>query len=134
MKTTFVLNSLTLAICSMALSPLAVIAKKSSFIEPPMVSIPAGSFNMGSDRGDKREQPVHHVSVPAFQMGKYEVTVAEFKKFIEYTDYEIPNNCYQYVVGGPNQELASWDNTIYNFSDNHPVVCLPQQAAVDYTK
>ena len=134
MTTTTTFNSLYLAIFTMALSPLTVIAKASSFIEPPMVSIAAGSFYMGSDRGEKDEQPVRNVSVPAFQMGKYEVTVAEFKKFIADTGYEMPNNCYQYVLGGPNRELASWNDTIYNVSDTHPVVCLPQQAAVDYAK
>jgi len=119
---------------TMAISPSTVMANTTPYIEPPMVSIPAGKFYMGSDRGAKDEQPVHKVAVPAFQMGKYEVTVAEFKKFIADTGYEMPANCYQYVLGGPNQELASWDDTIYNFSDNHPVVCLPQQAAVDYAK
>ncbi|WP_019029629.1 SUMF1/EgtB/PvdO family nonheme iron enzyme [Colwellia piezophila] len=134
MTKTIALNSLTLAIFTMAISPSTVMATNSSFIEPPMVSIPAGSFYMGSDRGQENERPVRKVSVPAFQMGKYEVTVAEFKKFIADTGYEMPNNCYQYVLGGPNQELASWNDTIYNFSDNHPVVCLPQKAAADYAK
>jgi len=134
MNTTIALNSITLAILTMALSPSTVMAKNSSFIEPPMVAIPAGSFHMGSDRGREDELPVRKVSVPAFQMGKYEVTVAEFTKFIDDTDYEMPNNCYQYVLGGPNQELASWNDTIYKVSDNHPVVCLPHKAAADYAK
>lgn len=38
-----------------------------------MVSIPAGSFEMGSNSYDS-ERPVHSVSVPAFEMGKTEVT------------------------------------------------------------
>ena len=134
MKTTITPNAITLAIFTMSLSPLAIMAKASSFIEPPMVSIAAGSFYMGSDRGEENEKPVRKVSVPAFQMGKYEVTVAEFKKFIADTDYEMPDNCYQYVLGGPNRELASWKDTIYNVSDNHPVVCLPQKAAVAYAE
>jgi len=134
MNTTIAVNSITLAILTMALSPTTVMAKESSFIEPPMVAIPAGSFQMGSDRGREDELPVRKVSVPAFQMGKYEVTVAEFRTFIADTGYEMPNNCYQYVLGGPNQELASWNDTIYKFSDNHPVVCLPQKAAADYAK
>lgn len=134
MKTSIVLNSLTLSLLTLAFSSSNVMAKSTTFIEPPMVSIPAGSFYMGSDRGREDERPVRKVSVPAFQMGKYEVTVAEFKKFIDDTGYEMPNNCYQYVLGGPNQELASWNDTIYKFSDNHPVVCLPQKAAADYAK
>jgi formylglycine-generating enzyme required for sulfatase activity len=40
-----------------------------------MVSIPAGTFQMGSNDGEWNEQPVHRVSVAAFQMDVTEVTV-----------------------------------------------------------
>ena len=45
-----------------------------------MVSIPGGSFRMGdlSGEGYDREKPVHEVTVPAFKMGKYEVTFAQW--------------------------------------------------------
>ena len=43
-----------------------------------MVSISGGTFRMGdlSGEGDDDERPVHTVTVPAFRMGKYEVTFA----------------------------------------------------------
>ena len=45
-----------------------------------MVSIPGGTFRMGdlSGEGDDDERPVHTVTVPAFRMGKYEVTFAQW--------------------------------------------------------
>ena len=45
-----------------------------------MVSIPAGTFRMGdlSGEGLDDEQPVRSVSVPAFKLGKYEVTYAQW--------------------------------------------------------
>ena len=45
-----------------------------------MVSIPGGSFRMGDMSGEGRssEKPVHSVSVPAFRLGKYEVTFAQW--------------------------------------------------------
>ena len=45
-----------------------------------MVSIPGGTFRMGdlSGEGDEDERPVHVVTVPAFRMGKYEVTFAQW--------------------------------------------------------
>ena len=45
-----------------------------------MVSIPGGSFRMGdmSGEGLSSEKPVHSVSVPAFRLGKYEVTFAQW--------------------------------------------------------
>ncbi|HMT92066.1 SUMF1/EgtB/PvdO family nonheme iron enzyme [uncultured Thiothrix sp.] len=55
-------------------------------IEPEMVSIPAGSFTMGCVAGrdeveggcEEDEKPPHTVSLPAFQIGKYEVTFDEW--------------------------------------------------------
>ncbi|WP_052748997.1 SUMF1/EgtB/PvdO family nonheme iron enzyme [Arsukibacterium ikkense] len=125
------LQPLAFVLAGMALVSTTAFAGKGGFIEPPMVSIPAGVFSMGSEDGSEDEKPVRQVSVPAFQMGKYEVTVAEFRKFIAATNYEMPDNCYQHVLTGL-QERGSWDNNIYNFSDYHPVVCLTRQAAVDY--
>jgi formylglycine-generating enzyme required for sulfatase activity/tRNA A-37 threonylcarbamoyl transferase component Bud32 len=43
-----------------------------------MINIPAGSFKMGSDQYDN-EVPVHTVRVPAFLLGKTEVTEAQWR-------------------------------------------------------
>ena len=49
---------------------------------PDMVLIAAGEFQMGSsDNAD--EQPVHTVYTDAFYMDKYEVTNAQYKKFLD---------------------------------------------------
>jgi formylglycine-generating enzyme required for sulfatase activity len=45
---------------------------------PTMVAIPAGSFKMGSNNGDKDEKPVHWVSVGMFSIGKTEVTQGQW--------------------------------------------------------
>ncbi|MEM5370768.1 SUMF1/EgtB/PvdO family nonheme iron enzyme [Paraburkholderia azotifigens] len=46
---------------------------------PVMISLPAGSFTMGSNVGDPSEKPPHHVTVSApFAIGKYEVTVEQW--------------------------------------------------------
>ena len=39
-----------------------------------MIQIPGGSFEMGSNNGEIKEQPVHTVTLSGFYMGKYEVT------------------------------------------------------------
>jgi formylglycine-generating enzyme required for sulfatase activity len=45
---------------------------------PEMVVIPAGSFEMGSnDKED--EKPIHKVNIKSFELGKYEVTKAQWK-------------------------------------------------------
>ncbi len=45
-----------------------------------MVSIEAGCFQMGSDKGAQDEQPVHEVCVSAFKMDKFEVTQRQFQQ------------------------------------------------------
>jgi formylglycine-generating enzyme required for sulfatase activity len=59
---------------------------------PAMVAIPAGSFVMGSPAGEPgrfdAEGPQRRVTVSAFALGKYNVTVAEFLLFLEDTDYQ----------------------------------------------
>ncbi len=47
---------------------------------PEMIALPAGSFTMGSRKGDISEQPAHKVSIDyPFAIGRFEVTVAEWK-------------------------------------------------------
>ena len=47
----------------------------------PFVGVPVGSFQMGSNDGDKDEKPVHTVRITKpFWTGKYEVTQEEYEK------------------------------------------------------
>ena len=46
-----------------------------------MVLIPAGTFDMGSDKGTADEAPVHKVSVKSFWIDRYEAVQEEFKKY-----------------------------------------------------
>ncbi|UFZ03341.1 formylglycine-generating enzyme family protein [Bradyrhizobium ontarionense] len=47
---------------------------------PEMVQIAGGTFAMGGD--DDSEQPVHQVSIRSFALGKYPVTVGEWKQCV----------------------------------------------------
>lgn len=59
-----------------------------------MVLIPAGSFTMGSPRGEgyDREHPQHGVYLDAYYIDKYEVTFAQYDKFCEATGREKPDD------------------------------------------
>jgi formylglycine-generating enzyme required for sulfatase activity len=50
---------------------------------PEMVAIPGGEFTMGAParEGDKTERPQHKVRVGKFEIGKYDVTFAEYDLF-----------------------------------------------------
>ncbi len=67
---------------------------------PGMVYVPAGAFNMGTEKGDMHgthdirlfsdAQPEHKVDVPAFYLDKTEVTNAQYKKYCDATGYPVP--------------------------------------------
>lgn len=52
-----------------------------------LMRVQGGTFSMGSNSGEVNEKPVHKVKVNEFYMGKYEITVGDFRKFIEATSY-----------------------------------------------
>jgi formylglycine-generating enzyme required for sulfatase activity len=48
-----------------------------------MVSIPGGTFQMGSTTGESIEQPVHQVTVSSFQISAYEITNAQYAVYLD---------------------------------------------------
>jgi sulfatase modifying factor 1 len=52
-----------------------------------MILVPGGKFLMGSDKFYPEEKPVHEVTVDSFYIDKYEVTNAEYRKFVKETGY-----------------------------------------------
>jgi len=50
-----------------------------------MVEIPEGPFKMGSNNGDYDEAPEHQVYLATFYIDKYEVTQAEYDRFVKAT-------------------------------------------------
>lgn len=57
-----------------------------------MVLIPAGKFIMGTDKRLPDEGPEHVVSLPAYWIDQYEVTNAQYKKFIDATGRRSPDH------------------------------------------
>ena len=100
-----------------------------------MVSIPGGTFRMGdlSGEGDDDENPVHSVTMPAFSIGKYEVTVGQFRQFVEATEYRTDaernadgkEGCSIYTRDGWKWTWGrSWRNPGYSVGDDQPVACV----------
>ena len=99
------------------------------FIAPSMVSIPAGQFMMGNEGGDPATMPIHSVSVNSFHMSKYEITVAEFRKFAVATDFSRESTCNDHIddkgLRGPSfVGTGRWDSHRATYSDYQPVVCI----------
>jgi len=58
----------------------------------PMITIPAGKFVMGTNNRLSDEGPQHEVTLPAYQIDKFEVTNLQYKKFINATKRKSPSH------------------------------------------
>ena len=98
-----------------------------------MVLIPAGEFQMGSNDGDDDEKPVHSVYVDAFYMDKYEVTNAQFKKFVDTNPQWQKDHIEDRFHDG--DYLKYWNGNNYpSEKGNHPVTWVSWYAAMAYAK
>ncbi len=67
--------------------------------QPEMILVEGGTFKMGRDSKKEKinsiefadELPQHEVSLNSFYIGKYEVTVGEYKEFCKATGKKMPN-------------------------------------------
>jgi len=99
-----------------------------------MVFIPAGEFMMGSPSGESGryddEGPRHWVRITRpFYLGKYEVTVGQWKKFSEATGYrtEAETGGGAYVWTGKEwgrRAGSGWRTPGFAQTDDHPVTCI----------
>jgi len=82
------------------------------------VSIPGGTFEMGSTSGDEDGKPVHRVTLSSFELAKSEVTVRQYRACVE------AGVCTEPDTG----ESCNWGKS---GRDDHPVNCVDwEQAAV----
>ena len=84
-----------------------------------MALIPAGSFEMGDSKDEpeawmKRSLPVHTVELDAFYMDVNEVTMSQFKQFVEESGYAYEGNWNEVAKYSPTDEhpmiWVTWDN------------------------
>lgn len=113
---------------------------------PEMVVVVGGSFTMGSSSEEKLwaanhgatpgsvsdEAPQHAVALPAFAMGKYDVTRGEYAVFVRETGYPRGDGCGLGIDGWKKQPQASWQNPGFPQSARDPVVCVSWQDAQAY--
>ncbi len=93
---------------------------------PEMIFVEGGSFQMGSNNGYDDELPIHKVTVSDFYIGKFEITVGEFKHFCKETGHKFPNK--------PNNEWYNEHENVKEWAwrDNHPVVNITWYDAIAY--
>ena len=71
-----------------------------------MVLIPAGPVNIGSELESDNEKPVHEVFIKEFYIDEHEVTVAQFRLFVEETGYKLPRHILFDRFNGPRQPIV----------------------------
>ena len=85
-----------------------------------MVFIPEGEFIMGTDDRLRDEKPLHVSYAGAFYIDRYEVTNADYKKFVLATGYPAPDN---------------WKGNNYPpGKGNHPVIFVSWNDAMNYCR
>ena len=103
-------------------------------IQTSMVLIPAGDFSMGDhhNAGEANEKPVHTVYVEAFYIDRYEVTNAQYRRFVQETGHGEPEGL-GYVNGKWQRGFKPWSDSSFN-DDDQPVVCVSWLDAQAYAK
>jgi formylglycine-generating enzyme required for sulfatase activity len=116
-----------------------------------MVRIPGGCFQMGSpesETGRDDDERLNRVCVEDFRIGKYEVTVGEFLRFVSMTGYRTDaerdvgqKGCFTFIEKDGERTVGwqagrSWKAPVFparfQQSDRHPVSCVSWNDAMAY--
>jgi formylglycine-generating enzyme required for sulfatase activity len=120
-----------------------------------MALIPAGTFQMGSEKGFPHEGPVHEVTLDAFYMDAREVTNAQFAEFVEATGYvteaevwkwsldfapddregmRVPNAEWWLKVDGVTWKTPRGPGSSIEGQESYPVIQVSWKDASEYAK
>lgn len=122
----------TTAFLLLAAASIAIIINaKTDACKIPLATIPAGSFLMGPSPGEQIQEPgMNQVLVKIsrrFLMSTTEVTVGQFKKFVQSTGYQTSaekagSSITLIDVGWREVKDMNWRNPGFPQEDDHPVV------------
>ncbi|MEN6334611.1 MAG: SUMF1/EgtB/PvdO family nonheme iron enzyme, partial [Phycisphaerales bacterium] len=106
-----------------------------------LVCVPAGRFLMGSSSGDCDERPVHEVRIGHdFCIGTTEVTVRQFRAFVEATGYvtDAEKAGWAYTCPLPglhsHQRGLDWRHPDFSSTDDHPAVVVSHRDATAFCR
>ena len=110
-----------------------------------LVRIPAGSFLMGSEAGDNDEKPVHRVRIAeSFYMGTTEVTIRQFRAFVQATGYRTEAERGRWAANYANYAGAwfpivpagdlNWRRPGFDPSGDDPAVCISFNDAIAFCR
>jgi formylglycine-generating enzyme required for sulfatase activity len=96
---------------------------------PEMVAVPAGSFAMGSPKGESAlaEEQVAVTIPKPFAVGRFTVTRGEFGAFVAATGHRTHDGCRTYLgldYGSGFRADSNWRSPSFPQNDRHAVVCV----------
>ena len=104
-----------------------LIGHPQGFTSSEMALIPAGPFQMGSDKGRPNETPMHQVSLERFYIDKYETTNADYRAFV------LANPRWQKSAIKARDYLRHWGGNDFPVGmDQYPVTYVTHEAAKAY--
>lgn len=103
---------------------------------PAFVALAGGPFTMGSSgpEATTAEGPPTPVTLKPFRLSATEVTIGQFRAFIQATGYSPGAGCYVWTSAGKMRldKSASWEAPGVEVSEGHPVACVNWQDAKAY--
>ena len=99
-----------------------------------LIYIPAGEFTMGSDDERDREKPLHKVYLDGYWIGKTEVTVGQYMKFVNETKTHYP----VWLEPGSDDNIETGSDDWYKrlggalTGEHYPIVGVSWHDAVAY--
>jgi formylglycine-generating enzyme required for sulfatase activity len=105
---------------------------------PEMVALPKGEFLMGSPQSEEgrndNEGPQHRVTIgDRFAIGRYPVTVGEYRRFLEATGHRHEGGIWVWTGSTAKEEASkSWSDPGFAQTDRHPVVGVCWRDAVAF--
>jgi sulfatase modifying factor 1 len=115
-------------------------------VENDFVLVTAGSFDMGCNLKQRAcendDLPVHRVTLAAYYIGKYEVTIKQFQLFIEKSGYLtdadkkgwswVPTEDSYEKKNGVNWQCDEYGNKRTEGTENYPVIHVSWNDAIAY--
>lgn len=108
-------------------------------VEPAMITVPAGTYQMGRTinygYGDM-DGPTHTVALRSFELAVKEVTLGEYRAFVRASGYLPERKCNVYKADAKwfIDPQRSWEDPGFKQADDHPVVCVSWRDTQAYIK
>ena len=102
---------------------------------PEMVAIPAGRFLMGSpesEDGEDDEGPQKWIELEGFSLSSTEITLGQFKAFIDATNHEMGTSCWVWEGEWEAKDGVDWQSPGFSQDLDHPVTCVSWDDAQAY--